>query len=358
MLTLSPLTTAAKTALKRKKQHEHSLEQTQGQIGTLEAQINAIESANINKETLLAMEKASEAMKQIHGKLTPEKVDETMCVLLPTSFRLCVCLACLADHYCEPGTSYGSKTPSAKKSSTPSQATKSESLSTRKTWRPSWTSYSRSSWTSRCSRLEQCRSRIRSSECLPHPKIVSYTPRAPNLPHMLTGSNSQGQDAGCGTGGRRRGRAAKAASRNGHVRSLELHGEQIERRQATSRTCPQTDGLVAEVDREAAQGRWARITVAGSLSAAGVGVQEAAFVIARKLRRQDRGSQLYNFQIILKGLSGFLPMLDRPMEAHMWETAWVALYGTKVNLRWAAQLHGCGNPLDADVHQGVNHSEW
>lgn len=70
--------TAAKTALKRKKQHEHSLEQTQAQIGTLEQQINAIESANINKETLLAMEKASEAMKQIHGKLTVDKVDETM----------------------------------------------------------------------------------------------------------------------------------------------------------------------------------------------------------------------------------------------------------------------------------------
>ncbi|KEZ40666.1 hypothetical protein SAPIO_CDS8596 [Scedosporium apiospermum] len=69
---------AAKMALKRKKQHEHSLEQTQAQIGTLEQQINAIESANINRETLAAMEKAGEAMKQIHGKLTPEKVDETM----------------------------------------------------------------------------------------------------------------------------------------------------------------------------------------------------------------------------------------------------------------------------------------
>lgn len=69
---------AAKMALKRKKQHEHSIEQTQAQIGTLEQQINAIESANINRETLAAMEKAGEAMKQIHGKLTPEKVDETM----------------------------------------------------------------------------------------------------------------------------------------------------------------------------------------------------------------------------------------------------------------------------------------
>ena len=73
---------AAKAALRRKKQHEHSLDQTLGQIGTLEQQINAIESANINRETLAAMERAGEAMKQIHGKLTPEKVDETMWVVL------------------------------------------------------------------------------------------------------------------------------------------------------------------------------------------------------------------------------------------------------------------------------------
>ncbi|KAK7969068.1 hypothetical protein PG996_002492 [Apiospora saccharicola] len=69
---------AAKAALKRKKAHENSLDQTIAQIGTLEQQINAIESANINRETLAAMQKAGEAMKQIHGKLTPEKVDETM----------------------------------------------------------------------------------------------------------------------------------------------------------------------------------------------------------------------------------------------------------------------------------------
>ncbi|KAI9900441.1 hypothetical protein N3K66_004703 [Trichothecium roseum] len=69
---------AAKAALKRKKAHEHSLDQTVAQIGTLEQQINSIESANINRETLAAMEKAGEAMKHIHGKLTPEKVDEAM----------------------------------------------------------------------------------------------------------------------------------------------------------------------------------------------------------------------------------------------------------------------------------------
>lgn len=73
---------AAKAALRRKKTHEHSLEQTVAQIGTLEQQINSIESANINRETLAAMEKAGQAMKQIHNGLTPEKVDETMYVAL------------------------------------------------------------------------------------------------------------------------------------------------------------------------------------------------------------------------------------------------------------------------------------
>ncbi|KAI1332821.1 vacuolar-sorting protein SNF7 [Xylariaceae sp. FL0255] len=69
---------AAKAALRRKKAHEHSLDQTISQIGTLEQQINAIESANINRETLAAMQRAGDAMKQIHGKLTVDKVDETM----------------------------------------------------------------------------------------------------------------------------------------------------------------------------------------------------------------------------------------------------------------------------------------
>jgi charged multivesicular body protein 4A/B len=57
------------------------------QIGTLEQQINAIESANINRETLAAMEKAGQAMAQIHDKLTPEKVDETMYVYILNTKR-------------------------------------------------------------------------------------------------------------------------------------------------------------------------------------------------------------------------------------------------------------------------------
>jgi charged multivesicular body protein 4 len=70
--------TTAKAALRRKKIHEHNLEQTLNHIGTIEQQVNAIESANINQETFMAMQRAGEAMKSIHGKLTPTKVDETM----------------------------------------------------------------------------------------------------------------------------------------------------------------------------------------------------------------------------------------------------------------------------------------
>jgi len=69
---------AAKAALRRKKQHEHTLDQTTAQVATLEQQIYSIEAANINRETLEAMAKAGEAMKQIHGKLNIDKVDETM----------------------------------------------------------------------------------------------------------------------------------------------------------------------------------------------------------------------------------------------------------------------------------------
>jgi len=68
----------AKAALKRKKQHEHSLEQTTAQISTMEQQIYSIEAANMNRETLAAMELAGEAMQTIHGKLNIDTVDETM----------------------------------------------------------------------------------------------------------------------------------------------------------------------------------------------------------------------------------------------------------------------------------------
>ena len=71
---------AAKAALRRKKAHERSLEQTTAQIGQVEQQIYSIEAANINQETLNAMKNAGNAMKQIHGGLTIDKVDATMYV--------------------------------------------------------------------------------------------------------------------------------------------------------------------------------------------------------------------------------------------------------------------------------------
>ncbi|EHY55384.1 ESCRT-III subunit protein snf7 [Exophiala dermatitidis] len=70
--------TAAKAALRRKKLHERTLEQTSAQITQIEQQIYSIEAANINQETLNAMKSAGAAMKQIHGNLTIDKVDQTM----------------------------------------------------------------------------------------------------------------------------------------------------------------------------------------------------------------------------------------------------------------------------------------
>lgn len=141
---------AAKAALRRKKAHERSLEQTEAQIGTLEQQINAIESANINRSTLQAMENASAAMKSIHGKLTPEKVDETMYVLyrrhLFGNLREKERGKESACANKQTGTRYASKTSSATKSSMPSRRQPSPTPSTSRIWRTSWINYNRSSW--------------------------------------------------------------------------------------------------------------------------------------------------------------------------------------------------------------------
>lgn len=47
-------------------------------MAQVEQQIYSIEAANINQETLNAMKNAGDAMKQIHGNLTIDKVDATM----------------------------------------------------------------------------------------------------------------------------------------------------------------------------------------------------------------------------------------------------------------------------------------
>lgn len=54
----------------------------------LEQQIYSIESANINQETLVAMKNAGAAMKQIHGNMKMEDVDNTMYGLLTFTLML------------------------------------------------------------------------------------------------------------------------------------------------------------------------------------------------------------------------------------------------------------------------------
>ncbi|GAA5864683.1 hypothetical protein JCM8115_005832 [Rhodotorula mucilaginosa] len=68
----------AKQALRQKKLYEQELESISGRKMTLTTQVNAIESANMNKETLEAMKKGADVLKGIHGKLNVDKVDATM----------------------------------------------------------------------------------------------------------------------------------------------------------------------------------------------------------------------------------------------------------------------------------------
>lgn len=60
---------AAKAALQRKKTSEADLDRLAGTRLQLEMQVNTLESANLNAETMGAMKKASEAMKVIHGNM-------------------------------------------------------------------------------------------------------------------------------------------------------------------------------------------------------------------------------------------------------------------------------------------------
>lgn len=68
----------AKNALKRKKGYEANLMKIENQIDSLETQLTAIESANLNLETMKAMKQGASAMKQIHGEYDVDKVETTM----------------------------------------------------------------------------------------------------------------------------------------------------------------------------------------------------------------------------------------------------------------------------------------
>ncbi|KAL5527577.1 SNF7 [Sanghuangporus baumii] len=69
---------AATAALRRKKATEQELDRLAGTRLQLEMQINTLDSANFNQETMAAMKKGADALKTIHGNLTPERVDATM----------------------------------------------------------------------------------------------------------------------------------------------------------------------------------------------------------------------------------------------------------------------------------------
>ena len=56
-------------ALRRKKMLETQIDQLAGTRMQLEVQVNTLESANLNAETMAAMKKGSEALKTIHGKM-------------------------------------------------------------------------------------------------------------------------------------------------------------------------------------------------------------------------------------------------------------------------------------------------
>jgi len=63
------LIVAALNALQRKKQLEKELDKWTNTKNTIEAQVFTLENANINLETMKAMQSGATAMKGIHGSL-------------------------------------------------------------------------------------------------------------------------------------------------------------------------------------------------------------------------------------------------------------------------------------------------
>jgi charged multivesicular body protein 4 len=63
------LVLAATAALRRKKMHEGDLDKLAGMRLQLEVQVNTLESANINANTLDVMRKGANALRDIHNGL-------------------------------------------------------------------------------------------------------------------------------------------------------------------------------------------------------------------------------------------------------------------------------------------------
>lgn len=146
---------AAKAALRRKKLHEKNHESTQAQIAQLEQQIYSIEAANINQETLNAMKEAGTAMAQIHGKLTIDKVDETMYVCvnavrflhcrlsLVLSFAMALILTPTNRRFITSGTNFVINISSVKKSPMQLQIIQLANSQTRTSWKLNWRVWNR-----------------------------------------------------------------------------------------------------------------------------------------------------------------------------------------------------------------------
>ena len=68
----------AMLALKKKKQFEDEIAKNQGIQLTLENQIYSLESANMQKAVIDALELGNKSIKQINNNLNPDKIDELM----------------------------------------------------------------------------------------------------------------------------------------------------------------------------------------------------------------------------------------------------------------------------------------
>jgi len=68
----------AKNALRKKKRHEEELEKLQNQMMSFEQQLAALESANMNRETMKYMKQGADAMRNINKGMNIDKLDETM----------------------------------------------------------------------------------------------------------------------------------------------------------------------------------------------------------------------------------------------------------------------------------------
>ncbi|KAJ1551257.1 Charged multivesicular body protein 4C [Nowakowskiella sp. JEL0078] len=68
----------ALAALKKKKMLQDRLDKLMGTKTTIDMQLMAIENANFNLETMKAMSAGAAAMKEMHGKMDINKVDQTM----------------------------------------------------------------------------------------------------------------------------------------------------------------------------------------------------------------------------------------------------------------------------------------